>query len=90
MTDLTTLQLAIEQGDRVAAVRITQVAIDDGTDRAAYMAGLVVGYWASPADCLAGQQVDRVFTPQMSAERRDRLYAEWTEAVHRSMGWAKK
>ena len=32
MTDLTTLQLAIEQGDRAAAVRITQAAIDDGTD----------------------------------------------------------
>ena len=32
MTDLTTLQLAIEEGDRAAAVRITQAAIDDGTD----------------------------------------------------------
>ena len=32
MSDLATLQLAIEQGDRAAAVRITQAAIDDGTD----------------------------------------------------------
>jgi glycerol kinase len=54
------------------------------------MAGLAVGYWASPADCFAGQQVDCVFAPQMGAEERDRLYAEWTEAVRRSMGWAKK
>jgi glycerol kinase len=34
--------------------------------------------------------VDRVFTPQMSEERRRALYAEWTEAVRRSMGWAKR
>jgi glycerol kinase len=57
---------------------------------AAYLAGLAVGFWDSPADCFAGQQVDRVFTPQMPDERRRELYAEWTEAVHRSMGWARK
>ena len=56
---------------------------------AAYMAGLATGYWDLPEECLATQQVDRVFTPQMSEERRVALYAEWTEAVRRSMGWAK-
>lgn len=54
---------------------------------AAYMAGLAVGYWDSPAACFAGQEIDRVFKPQMSAEERERLYAEWTRAVERSMGW---
>jgi glycerol kinase len=57
---------------------------------AAYMAGLAVGYWGSPAECLAGQRIDRVFTPQMSEERRSALYAEWGEAVRRSMGWARR
>ncbi|MDY7077560.1 MAG: glycerol kinase [Chloroflexota bacterium] len=56
---------------------------------AAYMAGLAVGYWNSPADCFVGQKVDRVFKPEMSAEERERLYGEWTEAVKRCMGWAK-
>jgi len=56
---------------------------------AAYMAGLAVGYWASPEECFAGQETDRVFTPQMPADTRERLYAEWTKAVRRSMGWAK-
>jgi len=55
---------------------------------AAYMAGLAVGYWDSPAACFAGQKVDRVFTPEMPAEERERLYAEWTRAVKRCMGWA--
>ena len=57
---------------------------------AAYMAGLATGYWETPEDCFAGQGVDRVFTPQMPANQRSRLYAEWTEAVKRSMGWAQR
>ena len=56
---------------------------------AAYMAGLAVGYWSSPEECFAGQGIDRTFSPQMPADQRDRLYAEWTDAVKRSMGWAR-
>jgi glycerol kinase len=56
---------------------------------AAYMAGLAIGYWPTPADCFKGQEVDRTFTPAMSGEDRNRLYAEWTDAVQRCMGWAK-
>ena len=55
---------------------------------AAYMAGLAIGYWDSPASCFAGQKVDRVFRPSMPAADRDRLYAEWTKAVKRCMNWA--
>jgi glycerol kinase len=54
---------------------------------AAYMAGLAVGYWKSPAECFAAQKIDKVFKPKMSAGERDRLYAEWTKAVKRSMAW---
>lgn len=54
---------------------------------AAYMAGLAVGYWKSPAECFAAQKIDKVFKPKMSAVERDRLYAEWTKAVKRSMAW---
>lgn len=57
---------------------------------AAYMAGLAIGLWPSVQDCFAGQEVERVFVPQMDDKTRDRLYGEWTEAVHRCMGWAKK
>lgn len=57
---------------------------------AAYMAGLAVDLWSSPEDCLSGQEVDRVFTPRMDDERRRALYADWTEAVRRSMGWARR
>ena len=55
---------------------------------AAYMAGLATGFWKTPEDCFANAQVDKVFKPQMPAAQRDRLYAEWTKAVQRTMGWA--
>jgi glycerol kinase len=57
---------------------------------AAYMAGLAVGYWKDLAACFKGQEIDRVFQPQISDQKRAQLYADWTSAVKRSMGWARK
>lgn len=57
---------------------------------AAYMAGLAVGYWRDPADCFQGQQVECSFQPQISDAERERLYADWSSAVQRSMGWTRR
>jgi glycerol kinase len=78
------------QADMLNAEVVRPVNPEATSMGAAYMAGLAVGYWSSPADCLAGQLVDRCFTPQMTEARRSELYAEWTSAVKRSMGWARK
>ena len=78
------------QADLLDAEVVRPINAEATSLGAAYMAGLAIGYWASPADCFAGSQVDCVFTPQMPAVERDRLYAEWTDAVRRSMGWAKR
>jgi len=56
---------------------------------AAYLAGLVAGVWKDKAEIEQNRQVDRVFTPQMPVEERDRLYAGWKKAVERSREWAK-
>ena len=32
-------------------------------------------------------RVERTFTPRMSADQRDTLYAGWQRAVERSKGW---
>ena len=50
---------------------------------AAYLAGLGVGLYASAADVGRHWQRDRLFEPQLSADRRDALYAGWQEAVKR-------
>jgi glycerol kinase len=54
---------------------------------AAYLAGLAVGYWKSPAE-IAGQRViERRFEPTMNPARAQELRATWRRAVDRAKGW---
>jgi len=55
---------------------------------AAYLAGLATGFWKDRAEVARNWREDRRFTPQMSADRRDQMYAGWQRAVERSRGWA--
>jgi glycerol kinase len=55
---------------------------------AAYLAGLATGVWSSQADIAANWQAESRFSPDMSAERREELYAGWRRAVERAKGWA--
>lgn len=48
---------------------------------AASLAGLQVGIYQSLDDIAAGWQVEREFTPQMSRDQADALYAGWQQAV---------
>ena len=56
---------------------------------AAYLAGLAVGFWESKEEIQKNRQVDKVFKPQMPAEKRNEIYAGWKRAVERSKGWIK-
>jgi len=52
---------------------------------AALLAGLSVGLWKMSE---LGEVSDQtVFKPEMSSERRKRLYKGWQKAVKRTMGW---
>ncbi|HYO89576.1 MAG TPA: glycerol kinase GlpK [Candidatus Limnocylindrales bacterium] len=48
---------------------------------AAYLAGLAIGFWASPAELATQWRAERTFEPQMSAEMRAELYGNWKHAV---------
>ena len=50
---------------------------------AAFLAGLGVGLWQSPAEVERIRKVDRRFRPRLRAADRDALYEGWTEAVAR-------
>jgi len=54
---------------------------------AAYLAGLATGFWSSQQEVAEQWAVDRTFEPQMSADQRDKLYADWKRAVERSQKW---
>jgi glycerol kinase len=54
---------------------------------AAYLAGLAVGFWQDQQEVAAYWALDRTFEPQMSADQREKLYADWKRAVERSQHW---
>ena len=54
----------------------------------AYAAGLAVGYWETIDELRANWQVDREFTPD-DREGIDRRYGRWSDAVERSLDWAR-
>ncbi len=54
---------------------------------AAYLAGLAVGYWDSPAEVERNWRRRREFSPDMPAERRSRLLGSWDKAVAAARGY---
>jgi glycerol kinase len=54
---------------------------------AAYLAGLAVDYWKSPAAIRDQWELDRRFTPAMPTERADELRAGWSKALNRARAW---
>ena len=54
---------------------------------AAYLAGLATGYWAGLDDISDNWQIDKVFEPDMTEEKRKRLLNFWHRAVERSLKW---
>jgi glycerol kinase len=54
---------------------------------AAYLAGLAVGFWSSPAEIAQQWRVERRFEPAMPRADAHRLRDRWREAVERSKGW---
>ena len=56
---------------------------------AACLAGLAVGVWKDEAELKNSWAVEKKFSPEIDAEKRERLTAGFDRAVERSNGWAK-
>jgi glycerol kinase len=56
---------------------------------AAYLAGLAMDFWKSVDDINETWQREQTFAPQMNADERKRLLANWSRAIERASGWAK-
>ncbi|MDX1657557.1 MAG: glycerol kinase GlpK [Nitriliruptorales bacterium] len=56
---------------------------------AAFLAGLGAGVWSSTDELADVWRLDRRFEPQMDGAAREQLRSGWSEAVERSLGWAK-
>jgi glycerol kinase len=54
---------------------------------AAYLAGLAVGFWKSQNELAEHWRADKIFAPQMSAEKALELREKWSRAVERAKDW---
>ena len=54
---------------------------------AAYLAGLATGVWSDAAEITALWQMERCFTPQISADQRRLKRERWHQAVARARAW---
>tara|TARA_B110000091_G_scaffold27995_1_gene27809 strand:+ start:2941 stop:4425 length:1485 start_codon:yes stop_codon:yes gene_type:complete len=53
---------------------------------AAYLAGICVGLWKQE-DIETDKKVGKAFIPNISSEKRERLYKKWLQALERSKNW---
>lgn len=53
----------------------------------AYLAGLATGFWHNLEEIANIWQLDRTFEPQITAIKREEMYAGWKRAVERARGW---
>lgn len=54
---------------------------------AAYAAGLAAGFWSGTEELREHWAIDKRWTPEMAANRRDQLFSSWQKAVQRSLDW---
>jgi glycerol kinase len=54
---------------------------------AAYLAGLAVGFWASPEEIARQWSAERRFEPSMDPADVGRLIGRWHDALDRAKGW---
>jgi glycerol kinase len=52
---------------------------------AAFIAGLKSGFWQSQEQVKKFRKIDKVYTPQISLEEREKKYEQWKEIVNRSV-----
>lgn len=55
---------------------------------AAYLAGLAVGFWRDLEEIKQHWTLDKLYTPNMDPQDRDRYLAGWDKAVGRAKNWS--
>jgi glycerol kinase len=76
------------QADILGRPIVRPVDVETTALGAAYLAGLATGYWKSLDDLEGFWRAERRFEPEMSASRREELYAGWKRAVRQARGQA--
>lgn len=76
------------QADQLG-VRVQRPVVQETTALgAAYLAGLATGVWSSPDDVTGNWVLDTEFIPTSDQTTANAQYAQWKQAVERSLNWA--
>ena len=78
------------QADVIQAPVHRPVCVETTAMGAAYLAGLSAGFWDSRDEVRRNWAMDRVFSPQISTQQREKMVRGWNRAVKYSYGWAKE
>lgn len=70
------------QADLINYTVMRPACVESTAMGAAYMAGLAVGYWESLDDIKANWQIGKVFTPEISEQKRKEMLLGWEKAVN--------
>lgn len=72
----------------VAGIDIVRPVIRETTALgAAYLAGLSTGMWKSIDDISSSQKIDRIFTSDVSEEKKNDMVGKWKKAISRTLDW---
>lgn len=52
----------------------------------AYLAGIAVGFWKKE-ELKQKKVIDKIFSPKMKTEQREKLYSGWKKAISRTLDW---
>lgn len=78
------------QADLIGCPLVRPSALESTAMGAAYLAGLAEGFWASTEEIEMLSGVDRLFEPKGDEDVIKDMKNHWSEAVERSLGWAKE
>ncbi|HIZ22569.1 MAG TPA: glycerol kinase GlpK [Candidatus Blautia faecigallinarum] len=78
------------QADLLGGQVIRPSCIETTALGAAYLAGLATGFWKNADEVRENWQKERVFEPEISGERREKLLKGWKKAVRCTFDWARE
>lgn len=73
----------------ILGIKVDRPEITESTaSGAVYLAGLKAGIWTL-SDIKSIRKTNRIFSPEIAAEQREKLYGGWQKAVRRTFDWAR-
>jgi glycerol kinase len=75
------------QADLLGVPVVRPIVTETTAIGAAYLAGLAVGFWASPEEIARQWSAERRFEPSMDPADVGRLLGRWHDALDRAKGW---